>query len=95
MTCQKNGMFRIVVHACTHNQQCSAPKLVNINATGDRVASMIFGSERAFILVGKNKIMKNIDEALYRIKNLIAPFHAESRQFITLCAQTGKCGNCG
>jgi len=69
-------------------------KLVNIDAVGNRVASMIFGPRRIFILVGKNKIVKNVDEALYRIKNLIAPFHARTKKFATPCAQTGKCSDC-
>jgi hypothetical protein len=70
-------------------------KLVNVDATGNRVASMIFGPRKVFILVGKNKIVKNVDEALYRIKNLIAPFHAKTKQFATPCAKTGKCVDCG
>jgi len=69
-------------------------KLVNIDAVGNRVASMIFGPKKVFIITGKNKIVKDVDEALYRIKNLIAPFHARTKGFATPCAQTGKCSNC-
>ncbi len=69
-------------------------KLVNIDAVGNRVASMIFGPRKVFIIAGRNKIVKNIDEALYRIKNLIAPFHARTKGFATPCAQTGKCSDC-
>jgi hypothetical protein len=69
-------------------------KLVNIDAVGNRVASMIFGPRKVFIIAGKNKIVKDVDEALYRIKNLIAPFHARTKGFATPCAQTGKCSNC-
>lgn len=69
-------------------------KLVNIDAVGNRVASMIFGPRRVFIIAGKNKIVKDVDEALYRIKNVIAPFHARTKGFATPCAQTGKCSDC-
>jgi hypothetical protein len=69
-------------------------KLVNVDAVGNRVASMIFGPKKVFIVVGKNKIVKNVDEALYRIKNLIAPFHARTKGFATPCAKTGKCIDC-
>ena len=69
-------------------------KLVNIDAVGNRVASMIFGPRKVFIIAGKNKIVKDVDEALYRIKNLIAPFHARTKGFKTPCAQTGKCSDC-
>jgi len=69
-------------------------KLVNIDAVGNRVASMIFGPRKVFIVVGSNKIVKNVDEALRRIKNVIAPFHAKTKEFATPCAQTGKCSDC-
>ena len=69
-------------------------KLINIDAVGNRVASMIFGPRKVFIIAGKNKIVKDVDEALYRIKNLIAPFHARTKEFATPCAQTGKCSDC-
>ena len=69
-------------------------KLVNIDGVGNRVAAMIFGPRKVFIVVGRNKIVKDVDEALYRIKNVIAPVHAKTKQFATPCAQTGKCSNC-
>jgi hypothetical protein len=69
-------------------------KLVNVDAVGNRVASMIFGPRKVFIIVGKNKIVKNVDDALQRIKNIIAPFHARTKRFETPCAQTGQCIDC-
>jgi len=69
-------------------------KLVNIDAVGNRVASMIFGPKKVFIIMGRNKIVKDVDDALYRIKNIIAPFHAKTKKFATPCAQTGKCSDC-
>jgi L-lactate utilization protein LutB len=69
-------------------------KLVNVDAVGNRVASMVFGPRKVFIIAGKNKIVKDVNEALYRIKNLIAPFHARTKGFTTPCAQTGKCSDC-
>jgi len=69
-------------------------KLVNIDGVGNRVASMIFGPRKVFIIVGKNKIVRNVEEALHRIKNVIAPFHAKTKKLATPCAQTGKCSDC-
>jgi len=69
-------------------------KLVNIDAVGNRVASMIFGPRKVFVIAGKNKIVKNVDEAMHTIKNVIAPFHAKTKRFPTPCAQTGKCSDC-
>ena len=69
-------------------------KLVNIDGVGNRVAAMIFGPRKVFIVVGRNKIVKDVDAALHRIKNVIAPAHAKTKEFATSCAQTGKCSNC-
>jgi L-lactate utilization protein LutB len=69
-------------------------KLVNVDAVGNRVASMIFGPRKVFIIVGKNKIVKDLDDALCRIKNIIAPYHARIKGFATPCARTGKCSDC-
>jgi hypothetical protein len=87
-------IFSCDLFVCGTNAVTRDGKLVNIDAVGSRVASMIFGPRRVFIIEGKNKIVKDVDEALYRIKNVIAPFHARTKRFATPCAQTGKCGDC-
>jgi hypothetical protein len=87
-------IFACDVFVCGTNAVTKDGKLVNIDAVGNRVASMIFGPRKVLIIVGKNKIVKDVDEALYRIKNIIAPFHARTKGFATPCAQTGKCSNC-
>ena len=87
-------IFSCDVLLCGTNAVTRDGKLVNIDAVGNRVASMIFGPRKVFIIAGKNKIVKNVDEALYRIKNVIAPFHAKTKGFATPCAQTGKCSDC-
>jgi hypothetical protein len=87
-------IFSCDVFVCGTNAVTRDGKLVNIDAVGNRVASMIFGPRKVFIIAGKNKIVKDVDEALYRIKNQIAPFHARTKRFATPCAQTGKCSDC-
>ena len=87
-------IFSCDVFVCGTNAVTRDGKLVNIDAVGNRVASMFFGPRRVFIIAGKNKIVKDVDEALYRMKNLIAPFHARTKRFATPCAQTGKCSDC-
>jgi len=69
-------------------------KLVNIDAVGNRVAAMIFGPKKVIIVVGRNKIVKDVKTALRRIKNVTAPYHAKTKDFGTPCAQTGKCSDC-
>jgi hypothetical protein len=69
-------------------------KIVSVDMVGNRVAGMIFGPKRVITIVGRNKIVKNVDEALLRIKNIIAPYHAFRKKFKTPCATTGMCSDC-
>ena len=66
-------------------------KLVNIDGGGARVTGMVFGPHLSIVLVGRNKIVKNVDEALYRIKNVIAPRHAKTIKWNCPCVDTGQC----
>ena len=69
-------------------------KIVNIDNTGNRVAGLIYGPKKAIIVVGRNKIVKNVDEAFYRLKNVIVPYHALKKGFTSPCAISGKCVDC-
>jgi hypothetical protein len=76
-------------------------KLVNVDATGNRVAGMFWGHPLSIIVVGRNKIVKDLDEALQRIRNIIAPSHFRirtgelgGRKRETPCVVTGKCNDC-
>lgn len=87
-------IFSCDVYVVGSNAVTVDGKLVNVDAVGNRVASMIFGPRRVFVVVGRNKIVKDVEEALHRIKNVIAPYHARVKEFATPCAKTGKCVDC-
>ncbi len=66
-------------------------KLVNIDGGGNRTTGMVFGSLITILVVGRNKIVKDVDEALYRIKNVIAPIHIKNIGWDGPCVDVGKC----
>ncbi|MDR2089048.1 MAG: lactate utilization protein [Clostridiales Family XIII bacterium] len=68
--------------------------LLNTDGLGNRVASGIFGHRRVCYIAGVNKIVRNLQEALIRIKNVAAPLNAKRLNKHTPCAVTGKCENC-
>lgn len=69
--------------------------LVNIDATGNRVASMFFGPQKVIVVAGRNKIVEGgIPEALQRVKSWATPPNARRLNFTTPCARTGFCSNC-
>lgn len=69
-------------------------KLVNMDGVGNRVTSMITGYENVYIVVGQNKLVKNYDEAIARIRNIAAPLNAKRLNLNTPCVKTGKCEDC-
>lgn len=76
-------------NALTENGQ-----LVNLDGLGNRIAPMIFGPEYVIIIVGKNKIVSDISEAMNRIRNIAAPLNARRHHLKTPCVYTGKCMDC-
>lgn len=69
-------------------------KLINVDNVGNRVASIIFGPKKVILIVGVNKIVKDLDEGLKRIKNIAAPANAKRRGAKTPCTVTGECADC-
>jgi hypothetical protein len=70
-------------------------EIVNIDATGNRVASIFYGHDLVYLLIGENKIEPDYDSALYRARNVAAPLNAKRLGKKTPCAvKADKCYNC-
>ncbi len=75
-------------------------RLISLDAVGNRVAGMFWGHPRSIIVAGRNKIVKDLEEGIQRIKKVIAPNHARIRTELggndsrTPCAVTGECSDC-
>jgi hypothetical protein len=69
-------------------------ELVNIDGIGNRVNSINFGPGKVILVVGYNKIVDDVQEAIKRIKNIAAPFNARRLNVDVPCAKVGKCVDC-
>ena len=70
-------------------------EIINIDGTGNRVASSLFGHRKVYFVVGRNKISPDYDSALYRARNVVAPKNAQRLNRKTPCAvKADKCYNC-
>jgi len=72
-------------------------KIINVDGHGNRVAAMLFGPGRVIIVVGINKIVENLDEALKKIRNKTAPANVKRhKDFDPMppCGTTGVCSDC-
>jgi L-lactate utilization protein LutB len=68
--------------------------LVNLDMTGNRVAAITFGPKNVAILVGRNKIVPDLEEAMMRVKGYAAPVNAMRLDKKTPCAKTSYCEDC-
>lgn len=69
-------------------------KLVNLDATGNRVAAMTFGPKKVILAVGMNKVAPDLDTAMARVKHYCAPVNAIRLNFQTPCKEQGLCTDC-
>ena len=83
------------VYLTSVNGLAETGELINIDGTGNRVASGLYGHEKVYFVVGRNKVAPDYDAALWRARNIAAPKNAQRLQVRTPCAAKGdKCYDC-
>jgi len=81
------------VYLTSSNAITQDGKLINIDGTGNRLSSMLFGHERVYYICGKNKMVKDYSEAMDRIKTIACKRNAERLNLNTPC-RYGECNDC-
>lgn len=76
------------------NAVTEAGHLVNLDMLGNRVGAITYGPRNVIILVGRNKIVSDLDDAMFRIKNYAAPINAMRLDKKTPCIKSGRCADC-
>ena len=76
------------------NAVTESGQLVNLDMIGNRIGAITFGPKHVIIMVGRNKITADLEEALYRVKNYAAPVNTMRLDKKTPCAQTSYCEEC-
>lgn len=73
---RREGMLSDL-YICGTNALTKTGELVNADGSGNRVAAQIFGPHKVLIVVGKNKIVENIEEGFKRIHDVASPKNIE------------------
>lgn len=81
--------YLVSTNALTENGE-----LYNVDGNGNRVAAMLYGPDKVIVIAGINKIVKNVDEAINRTKNIAAPVNAKRLNRNTPCTKIGYCMDC-
>ena len=79
-------IFLTSTNAITHNG-----KLVNIDGQANRIAAMAFGPRKVYFLVGRNKIVKDVEAGIERTRMVAAAKNAARYEFPSPCKETGIC----
>ncbi len=66
-------------------------ELYNVDGNSNRVAAILYGPKSVVVVCGINKLVKNIDEAIYRVKTKAAPPNTVRLGIETYCAKAGQC----
>lgn len=86
--------FNVDVFFSSCNAISQDGELVFIDASGKRVAPIIYGPKQVIIIVGTNKITPDLESAMYRARQIAAPKDSRRLDKKTPCKVTGKCSHC-
>lgn len=69
-------------------------ELYNVDGRGNRVSAMIYGPTQVVLIVGVNKIVRDMEEAVCRVEQVAAPKNTRRLNSATPCEITGSCAHC-
>ena len=83
------------IYISSVNGLAETGEIINIDGTCNRVASIFYGHKKVYLVIGKNKLEKDYDRALWRARNIASPLNAKRLGTKTPCAVKGdKCYDC-
>ena len=92
---ERTEVFRSCIDAdfyiCSTNAITEKGELLNVDGLGNRIASIGFGPKKVIMIVGANKIVKDLDEAFLRVKKIAAPKNSVRLGLDNPCSKLGHC----
>lgn len=83
------------IYISSVNAIAETGELINIDGTGNRVSSTLYGHQKLYLVAGVNKIAGDYDTALWRARNIASPKNAQRLGRKTPCAlKADKCYDC-
>jgi Uncharacterized conserved protein containing a ferredoxin-like domain len=86
--------FYADVYLTSSNAITEDGELYNVDGTCNRIAAMLYGPKSVIVVAGYNKIVKDLDAAAQRVKQIAAPANALRLNVPTPCVKTGYCIDC-
>lgn len=83
------------VYISSANALSKDGQIVNVDGFGNRVAGTIYGADCVYIVCGMNKMCDNLQDAMFRARNVAGPLNARRLNKNTPCAKGElRCYNC-
>jgi len=76
---------------CSSNAVTEKGELVNVDGNANRVSAIAFGPKKVIMIVGINKIVKDVNEGFLRVKKTAAPKNCERLNLDNPCRKLGYC----
>lgn len=86
--------FSADVYLTSSNAITKKGEIYNVDGNGNRVAAMLFGPKKVIVIIGVNKIVENIDEAVKRVEEVAAVKNNIRLNKKNPCVQAGHCVHC-
>jgi hypothetical protein len=69
-------------------------EILNVDGTGNRAAALTFGPKKTVVVVGVNKLVRDLDEAFDRVEGRAAPMNNKRLEKPNPCVKAGTCQDC-
>jgi hypothetical protein len=83
------NVFMLGANAITMDGQ-----IINIDGTGNRIAGSLYGSDKIIVVAGANKLVKDLNSGLDRIRNVAAQMNNIKYGHELACNISGTCKEC-
>lgn len=92
---ERTAAMQTQVYITSANGLAETGEIINIDGSGNRVAATLYGHQKVYFIIGRNKLAPTYDEALWRARNIAAPKNAQRLGRKTPCAVRGdRCYDC-
>ena len=86
--------FNADVYLMSSNAVTMDGHLLNVDGKGNRVAALIFGPKKVYVIVGVNKLARTLDDALHHVETCAAPANNIRLNKPNPCTKFGSCMHC-
>ncbi len=82
------------IYMSSVNAIAETGEIINIDGVCNRIASILYGHRKVYLIAGRNKIAGDCSSALFRARNVASPLNAKRFNVKTPCVADGRCHDC-